>query len=581
MQDRYSLKSYLVSLFSRYSLYISSLIILALFAALFDIATSYKIKEIIDSITLTPHAEVAGLLGLFVLYKLLHHGMFFIRRLLDIYYKPRLLVEVTSDIYTRTIAHSLHWFDSHLSGEIAGKIIDFENSLPQLITQCFRVLKTIATVVISLMFLLQVHKLSALVIAVFILIYTPVVYLLLKKQMQYQERYTSARQETVGIINDSITNIFGIKIIGNLRSEFALKLMPSLKRWSECDRKARQFDAYFVDNADTIMITLMSAAQIILLAYLYKSGQITAGGFAFIAMMTLKIHDDLDAIMEMLLFEINPAIAIVKSSFAFVSTQVDTPDQPDAALLTNVKGDISFDNVTFAYNDSKHDVLHNFSLSIPAGQRLGIVGTSGAGKTTIIKCLLRYFDVKNGQILVDGTNISATQQDSLRAHISIIPQDITLFHRTILENLQMARSDATTQDIINACKQARIHDGIMAMPLGYDSVVGERGVKVSGGQRQRIAIARAILKNAPILILDEATSALDTPTEKLIQASLNEMLETSNATVIAIAHRLSTLKHMDRIIVLDKGRIMEEGSHDELIKQENGLYKRLWEMQAI
>ena len=220
-------------------------------------------------------------------------------------------------------------------------------------------------------------------------------------------------------------------------------------------------------------------------------------------------------------------------------------------------------------------------MRINPGERLGIVGTSGAGKTTMTKCLLRYFDVQQGAVCIDGNAICNITQESLRTHISIIPQDITMFHRTIRENLQLAKYDATDEEIISACKKAKIHEDIMSMEKGYDSVVGERGIKVSGGQRQRIAIARAILKNASILILDEATSSLDTPTEQLIQASINELLETSNATVIAIAHRLSTLKNMDRIIVLDKGKIVEEGRHNSLIRKKNGLYKKLWEMQAI
>jgi ATP-binding cassette subfamily B protein len=199
----------------------------------------------------------------------------------------------------------------------------------------------------------------------------------------------------------------------------------------------------------------------------------------------------------------------------------------------------------------------------------------------MMKCLLRYFDVTDGAILIDGHNIQDISQESLRKAMSIIPQDITMFHRSIKDNLKLAAYDATDAEIISACKKAKIHDDVEAMPAGYDTVVGERGIKLSGGQRQRIAIARAILKNAPILILDEATSSLDTPTEKLIQDSINDVLENSKATVIAIAHRLSTLKHMDRILVLEKGNIVEVGSHTELLKKKDGLYKKLWEMQAI
>ena len=351
-------------------------------------------------------------------------------------------------------------------------------------------------------------------------------------------------------------------------------------RWSVWDKKTRIFDAWWVDNADTIMVTIMSAVQIYLLAYLYQTNQISAGSFAFIAMATLNIHGELDKFLDSLLFNIIPGVATLKSSFGFVSNANDTADKLGAKIISNVQGNVEFNNINFAYADSKKNVLDNFNLIIPAGQKVGIVGTSGAGKTTIIKCLLRYFDVKSGEIKIDGHNVSSITQESLRTNISVIPQDITMFHRSILENLQLAKFDATFDEIIGACKKAKIHDDILAMKNGYNSIVGERGVKVSGGQRQRIAIARAILKNAPILILDEATSALDTPTEKLIQASLNEILETSRITVISIAHRLSTLQHMDRIIVLDKGKIVEEGKHFELI-QLDGFYKKLWEMQVM
>lgn len=581
MTEPIKFSTYVKSIIYRYKIYFYLLFIIAIIASVFGVAVNYKIKEIIDTIQAKDDANVGVLLALFVLYKFMYHGVFFIRRLLDIKYKPQILAEIVTEMYKKTMGHSLHWFDSHLSGEISSKIIDFQNNFITLITGCLGCLRNISTIIISILFLLNVNLESALVIFIFVLIYTPIISILLRKQMNLQEKYTAARQETVGIINDSIANIFGIKIIGNVWSEFKLKLTPSIWRWRDWDRITRQFDAYFVDNADTMMVTIVGAVQIYLLAYLYRNGQITAGGFAFIAIITLNINEELDKFLENLLFTINPGIASMKASYEFVNCSYDVEDKPGALNLSNISGTIKFDYVNFAYSGSKNDVLHDFNLVIPAGQRLGIVGTSGAGKTTLIKCLLRYFDVQAGNISIDDNAITNITQESLRANISVIPQDITMFHRTILENLQLAKHDASFEEIVTACKKARIHEDILNMGKGYDSVVGERGIKVSGGQRQRIAIARAILKNAPILILDEATSALDTPTEQLIQASLNEVLETSNATVIAIAHRLSTLKHMDRIIVLDKGKIMEEGQHDELIKRKHGLYKKLWEMQAI
>ena len=484
-----------------------------------------------------------------------------------------------SSMYSKTLAHSLHWFDSHLSGEISSKITDFQGAFIHLITFCFKALNNSAVIVISILFLLQVNFLSTAVLFLFVLIYIPIIYFLLKKQLKLQEQYTAARQETVGIVNDSITNIFGIKIIGNEQTEFKLKLTPSLLRWSNWDRKTRVFDTWWVDNADTIMVTIMSAVQIYLLAYLYRTDQITAGGFAFIAMTTLNIHGELDKFLDSLLFNIIPGVATLKSSFGFVSNANDTADKLGAKIISNVQGNVEFNNINFAYADSKKNVLDNFNLIIPAGQKVGIVGTSGAGKTTIIKCLLRYFDVKSGEIKIDGHDVSSITQESLRANISVIPQDITMFHRTILENLQLAKHDATFAEVVEACKKAKIHDDILAMKNGYNSIVGERGIKLSGGQRQRIAIARAILKDAPILILDEATSSLDSHTENHIQESLNLLIADRSTTIIAIAHRLSTLKHMDRIIVLDKGKIIEDGTHEELIKT-GGYYQSMWNMQA-
>lgn len=246
-------------------------------------------------------------------------------------------------------------------------------------------------------------------------------------------------------------------------------------------------------------------------------------------------------------------------------------------MLPRVKGDIKYQDVTFRYS-SGSTIFDNFTLHIKSGERIGIVGTSGAGKTTLIKCLLRYFNLQSGTILVDRYDISQVTEESLRNNISVISQDITMFHRSILENLQLAKYDATLQEIEEACKKAKIHDDIEKMPNGYHSIVGERGVKVSGGQRQRIAIARAILKNAPILILDEATSALNSPTEVLIQKSINEVLETTNATTIVIAHRLSTLLHMDRILVFERGKIVKDGTHTMLINK-GGIYKTLWDAQ--
>jgi ABC-type multidrug transport system fused ATPase/permease subunit len=236
---------------------------------------------------------------------------------------------------------------------------------------------------------------------------------------------------------------------------------------------------------------------------------------------------------------------------------------------------IDLDSVDFSYEGN--DVFKEFNLSILDGQKIGLVGQSGAGKSTLVSLLLRLYDIQSGTIKIDGQNISEVTQESLRRNIAVIPQDTSLFHRSLMDNIRYGNLDASDDAVIEAAKKAHAHDFIMDLPDAYDTMVGERGVKLSGGQRQRIAIARAILKDAPILILDEATSALDSESERLIQDSLRTLMD--GKTVIAIAHRLSTISHLDRLIVMDKGQIIEDGTHENLLNQ-NGQYAKLWSMQS-
>ena len=261
---------------------------------------------------------------------------------------------------------------------------------------------------------------------------------------------------------------------------------------------------------------------------------------------------------------------------------LDTPygveDTSLQALPVHVRGDIEFNNVTYIYNKNHTKVLDGFNLTIPAGQKLALVGPSGSGKTTFVRLIMRLFDLTSGAILIDGVNIAHVTQESLRSHIAFVPQDPALFHRSIFDNIRYGRRDATDEEVRVAAKLAHCDDFIEKLPLGYDTFVGERGVKLSGGERQRVAIARAILKNAPILILDEATSALDSHSEMLIQDALHTLIK--GKTTIVIAHRLSTIREMDRIVVLSDGKIDEDGTHEELINKASGMYKKLWDIQA-
>jgi ATP-binding cassette subfamily B protein len=575
---RYSLKQYILLIALKYKFYLLSLCFIAIASGIFEISIDYKIKEIIDTIVDDKNADLAWLLVLFVSYNFMHDGLYFIDRLLSIKYKPLIIKQTILDIYSKTMQRSLHWFDSHLAGEISTKIEDFHQSLSILITDLFFALNSIATILIMLFFLLKISYSATLVIIIFSITHIPIAYWLLKKQMRLRETHVIVRQEVIGIINDSIANAFIIKTVGNLITEFKMKLKPIVNKWSDWDKRVRQFDTYFVYSSDIIMVTCMTTLQIYVLANLYQQGNITAGGFAFTAMVTLKINSQLDTFLDNLLFRINPNIAQVISSYAFVNHSKDIEDKRNASLLKNVKGNIKYSNVNFSYGDNKEFILHNFNLTIKEGEHIGIVGYSGSGKTTLVKCLLRYFDVTSGSISIDGNDIRDISQQSLRAAISLIPQDINMLNRSIKDNLRLAKYNASDEEIFESCKKTNIHDEILKMPEGYNTMVGERGSKISGGQRQRLAIARAILKNAAILILDEATSNLDASTEYLIQASISNLIKNRKTTVISISHKLYNVKTMDRIIFLDKGKIIEEGTHSELMKKQNGHYKKLWEM---
>ena len=248
-----------------------------------------------------------------------------------------------------------------------------------------------------------------------------------------------------------------------------------------------------------------------------------------------------------------------------------------ATALKISKGEIKFKNVTFNFNENKA-VLDNISCLIKPGEKIALVGPSGAGKTTFIRLILRLYNLTSGEIFIDNQNISQITQESLRENISLVPQDPILFHRTLKENIRYGKPSASDEEVVRASKLAHCDDFIENLPNKYETLVGERGVKLSGGERQRVAIARAILKNAPILILDEATSSLDSHSEALIQEALDNLMK--GCTTIAIAHRLSTIRKMDRIIVMEDGKIAEEGTHEDLANRESGIYKELWELQV-
>ena len=409
---------------------------------------------------------------------------------------------------------------------------------------------------------------------IFICLYVLCAALSFKKISHLSKEWAEAENKQTGQLADSVSNILSVKSYGresHERHRYANYSRASFNAGMAQMRATMKRDMGF--NFVNIGIIAIIVAFMMIgrpLFGLSVSTLILIVNYSTTVMGELW---DVNNIMK----NINRVFGDAYEMTQILDTQDDVLDVKDALPLKVKKGGIEFKDIRFRHADAKETIFEHFNLDIKPGERVGLVGVSGSGKTTLTKLLLRFADVQDGEILIDGQNVSQVQQVSLRENIAYVPQETALFHRTIAENIAYGKPDATKAEIVRAAKLANAHEFIVDMPDGYETMVGERGVKLSGGQRQRVAIARAILKDAPILVLDEATSALDSESEALIQAALERLMK--GRTSIVVAHRLSTIASLDRIIVLKNGKIVEQGSHEELLNN-HGAYDRLWSRQS-
>jgi ATP-binding cassette, subfamily B, bacterial len=478
--------------------------------------------------------------------------------------EARVMTDLRRTIFERLVNESAHFYANSMVGSLTANAVQYVGSYVTiqdmfLIRATNLLLPLVTGIAIAAT---QSLPLAAIFIALTLTIATKSI-LDTRHRAPFRRERKEINTHTNGFMADVIGNNSSVRAFAGEHQELR-SLDRQLEKWRIAYLKDLM---HFSLNGAGLVATMniLQVAGMATAAWLLATGQIGLGLVVFSVTYFQRLSSSL--------FDFGP---FMQTSEILMSTHTIT-DKPGAVALPQPKGAITFESVTYRYSPEGQAVIDDFNLSIPAGQRVGLVGRSGGGKTTLTNLLLRYDDVTSGRIAIDSHDINDVTKASLRSAIAYVPQESQLFHRSLRENISYSNPEATEKQIIAAAKKAHAWEFIATLPDGLDTEVGERGVKLSGGQRQRIAIARAILKNAPILVLDEATSALDSESERYIQASLSDLMR--GRTAIVIAHRLSTIQQMDRIIVLDQGRIIEDGSHDELLAAK-GTYAKLWAHQS-
>jgi len=480
-----------------------------------------------------------------------------------------------SDLLNYTLGHSHAYFQNQFAGALARKISEGVEKALELNPQFrWEIFLPLINMTCSGVVLFSVAPLYGGFVALFVLaIMTPTI-LKVRKIRQKSQAFADARSAVTGQIVDTLTNMSAVKSYAHESLEMAAHKAVCETEMKAWHKMLRVF--LLLDNYRRMTLVLFGTSMMVACVLGWKHGALSLGEISTI----MGISFNFTALAWNLGFgivHVSESLGTLNDSLSILITPHQVKDAPHAPALNVTAGEIMFKDVGFDYAGSP--VFQHLNLTIPAGQKLGLIGPSGAGKSTFVNLIQRFFDVSenDGGIFIDGQNIAHVTQKSLRRAIAVIPQDTALFHRSIRENIRYGRHNASDAEILDAATKACALEFIESLPQGFDTVVGERGVKLSGGQRQRIAIARAILKNAPLLILDEATSALDSESEHHIQSALKTLMQ--GKTVIAIAHRLSTIHHLDRLLVMERGQIIEDGTHEGLLRQ-NGLYHKLWTMQS-
>ena len=549
-----------------------------LFAVGCSVGTQYGMKHLIDVISHGPQAAGTAVWWAFALLAVLIAADNLLWRVGG-YAAARTYVAVTGDmrgeLFAHLSGHSPSYFAERLPGALAGRIGAAANAAFTIEnTGSWNVLPPTIAVVFSVALIGLVNPWLAVALVGFSLALGGLVFWLARRGTPLHRNYAEKAASVDGELVDVVGNFHVVRAFGA-----TIREQHRIGRTVDTEMSARRTSLFYMERLRLIHASLTVVASAGVIAWgilLWQAGQASVGDILLITSLAITIlHCTRD--LAVALVDLTQHVARLDEAIGALLMPHDLPDSADARALLPGSGQVVFEHVSFSY-PQRSPVLRDFDLVIEPGQRVGLVGASGAGKSTVLALLQRFYDVSAGSIRIDGQDIGAVTQDTLRAGMAIVPQDISLFHRSVLENIRYARPGATEQEVLAAAEMAHCRDFIEALPEGFATMVGDRGVKLSGGQRQRLAIARALLKDAPILLLDEATSALDSESERAIQSALDRLMQ--GRTVIAIAHRLSTLRSFDRIIVMDAGRIVEDGPPDVLAARP-GPYRALLMKQAM
>lgn len=487
----------------------------------------------------------------------------------------KVMAKLREDSFEYMIDHSYTFFSNNFSGSLVQRVSRFVKSFENLFdTFVFNLIPLLVNIVVVIFILYKEQPVIAEILLGWAIVVMVTNYLFSIWRLKYNVRVAAADSKTTGYLADAITNQNTIASFA--ASDFETKGFSEVVR----DQAKALLNVWnFSVAANAVQSLFIIAIEFILFYYaihFWEKNAITVGTFVLIQVYVLGLAQKLWSFGS-IIRSVYEGYADSKEMVEILKTPHEVADITDAKPLRVEGGAITFKDVTFGFNESRK-VLEGINLSINPGDKVALIGPSGAGKSTIVKLLLRMYNLVHGEIAIDGQDIQKVTQESLRKNVSLVPQDPILFHRTLMENIRYGRQDATDDEVKMAAKLAHCDEFIDVLPDKYETFVGERGIKLSGGERQRVAIARAILKNAPILILDEATSSLDSHSEALIQDALDKLMK--GKTSIVIAHRLSTIRMMDRIVVIKGGKVEEEGSHEDLLSKDESLYKTLWNLQA-